>query len=269
MQLNSVYLYSNRVDAFTNLSIWETGRYRKVYNKNIKIYRSIDNRIDFQIRNSDEKSIALTSTNIVFTLIEPDTQKLLLQKDCTVVSSSTGKVFITLSETELRDLDQGFYKYSLVSESRTESNGSYTVTNRAPLYVDAQYGILGTIEVAGDAFGLLKESTVVNAFSYTDPATTGTTGPAYYISSLIDAAPEYTTGNSLHTFQFYLTDYTGDIVVQGSLSEGASPHVWVDVKSQNYENSTAEYINVVGKYNFFRVKYIPTNSGTVDKILYR
>jgi hypothetical protein len=53
------------------------------------------------------------------------------------------------------------------------------------------------------------------------------------------------------------------------LSEGASPHVWVDVKSQNYENSTAEYINVVGKYNFFRVKYIPTNSGTVDKILYR
>ena len=141
MQLNSVYLYPNRVDAFTNLSIWETGRYRKVYNKNIKIYRSINNRVDFQIRNSDEKSIALTSTNLVFTLIEPETQKLLLQKDCTVVSSSTGKVFVTLSETELNDLDQGFYKYSLVAESRTESNGSYIVTDRSPLYVDAQYGI--------------------------------------------------------------------------------------------------------------------------------
>jgi hypothetical protein len=266
MQLNSVYLYPNRVDAFTNLGIWETGRYRRVYNRNVKIYRSVDNRIDFQVRNSDEKSIAIESIALVFTLIEPETQKLVLQKDCTIVNAATGKAYVILTETESRELEQGFYKYSLVGETReTIDADEYRVTNQTPLYIDAQYGVLSTIEVSGEVFGLLKDSLVVDKFSYINPATTGNIGVPYYTSSIIDAKPEYITGNSLHTFQLYLTDYSGDVVIQGSLSEGGSPHIWADIESRQYENATVAYINVTGKYNFLRVKYLPTTpAGTAS-----
>jgi hypothetical protein len=70
MQLNSVYLYPNKVDVFTNLGAWKTERYRRVYNRNLKIYRSVDNRIDFQVRNSDEKATSIENYYIVFKLIK-------------------------------------------------------------------------------------------------------------------------------------------------------------------------------------------------------
>ena len=56
MHLISVYLYQNKIDVFTNAATaWQTERYRRVYNRNIKIYRGVDNRIDIQVRNSDQK----------------------------------------------------------------------------------------------------------------------------------------------------------------------------------------------------------------------
>ena len=75
MQLISVYLYPNKIDVFTNASAaWQTKRYRRVYNRNIKIYRGVDNRIDLQVRNSDEKAADTTGSTLVFNLVERETQ---------------------------------------------------------------------------------------------------------------------------------------------------------------------------------------------------
>lgn len=264
MQLNSVYLYPNKVDVFTNLGTWKTERYRRVYNRNLKIYRSVDNRIDFQVRNSDEKATSVENYYIVFKLVSVDTQELILEQDCTVQSASTGKVYVTLTENQVRDLDLGFYSYSLTQESRTYiDTTNYTVSSKSPLYVDAQYEVSGLIEVNGDLNGNLLSSTVINKFDYVNPATTGYNDPSYYISSIINANPETTTGNSLHTFQLYMNNYTGTVTVQGSLSEGGVPHVWSDVSVKSYNESNLEYINVTGKWNWLRIKHQPTSPNTI------
>jgi hypothetical protein len=71
----------------------------------------------------------------------------------------------------------------------------------------------------------------------------------------------------------FFTNYTGQVVIQGSLSEGGNPEIWVDLETLTLTGSTIEYQNVTGKYNWFRVKHTPSilvnSPGTVDKILYR
>lgn len=273
MQFNSVYLYPNKIDVFTNaLASWQLERYRRVYNRNLKMYRGVDNRIDLQVRNSDQKSSDITGSYLVFNIIARETRDLVKQKDCVTVSNTTGKVYVSFSQSDLLDLENGFYNYSVTQEVRETINATeYKVISRTPLYVDSQYGAISTLEVSGDISGNVEPSLVVDIFAFTNPATTGTVGSAYYISSLIDATPQLATPQSLHTFQIYSTAYSGQVQIQGSVSNSPTPGagVWADIGSPiTVVNSNIKYTNVVGKYNWFRIKHIPT-AGTIDKILYR
>lgn len=276
MQLSPVYLYLNKIDVYTNsLDSW-VGGYRKVYQRNLKIYRGVDNKIDLQIRNGDEKAVDLSQDqSVVFRLIAKGTQEHLLSKDCQDVDDSSrtrGRVYVTLTESDLLDLEPGYYQYTTTIETRSSINvDEYTVTSRIPLYVDSQYGIVGTIEVSGDIAGKLPESTVIDVFSkYNDDD-----GTSYYISSIIDANPNTSTPASQHTFQFYSTGYAGNVQIQGSISPGSNPNVWVDIPdsafdvgTNNFDPTTTQYVNIVGKWNWFRIRHTPT-AGTIDKALYR
>jgi hypothetical protein len=57
MQLGSVYLYPNRLDVYTNFDDWVHERNRKVYQRNLKVYRGVDNRIEFRVKTSDQKVV--------------------------------------------------------------------------------------------------------------------------------------------------------------------------------------------------------------------
>lgn len=258
MQFNPVYLYSNKIDVFTNpLGSWTTERYRRVYNRNLKIYRSVDNRIDIQVRNSDQKASNITGSVLVFNLVSRDTKDLVLQKDFTPMDLSTGKVTVNLTAEELLDIDLGAYDYSIIKEVReTVDSTDYKVVSRIPMYMDSQYDAVGTIEVLGDVLGTVEPSVVVDKFGYTNPFTTGDNNPVFYLSSIIDAKPTVYKGSSLHTFQFYHTNFDGSVVIQGSIDEqGATPNHWVDITSVNLE--TEKYKNITGKWNWFRIRHMP------------
>ncbi len=276
MQAISVYLYPNKVDVFTNLhSDWLQERYRRVYNRTVKIYRGVDNRIDLQVRNSDEKAVSITGYNFVFNLINPETQKLLVTKDCLDVDDSSpnrGRLYVILTESELSSIEPGSYHYTIVRESRQSlGDGTYSVTQREPMYIDSQYGSHAVIEIGNNIQGEPVDSLKVISFrnyEVFDP-----TDRKYFISSIIDAKPEVNSPQSLHTFQFNMTGYSGEIVIQGSLSEGGNPQVWTDLETVIVSQDNILYQNITGKYNWFRVKHFPnttlTNYGSVDSILYR
>jgi hypothetical protein len=277
MQINSVYLYPNKIDAYTNLlDPLTVERYRKVYNRNLKIFRSVDNRIDLQLRNSDQKSITINSSAVVFNIVGRDNKQLLVQKDFTLIPDDStrkikGRAYVTLTAAELEDLQEGHYQYSILQEERQViSETEYQVTSRTPLYVDSQYGVNGTIEIVNDALGSVSTSTVINKFAYTNPFTTGDTNSKFYISSIIDAQPTLGTAQSIHTFQLYFNNYSGSLTID---DQGATPKNWTTViPSIDFTSQTDSiYKNIIGKYNWFRIKHIPAtnNTGTVDKILYR
>ena len=275
MQFNPVYLYVNKLDIFTTpTDTWSTERYRRVYNRNLKIFRGVDNRIDIQVRNNDQKASNIVGSTLVFNLVSQDTKHLVLQKDFTAMDLATGKVTVILTAEELLDLDVGFYNYSIIKEVRTTVDSTdYTVTSKMPLYMDSQYDTVGTLEITGDVYGDVSTSVNVSTFNYTNPFTQGAVEPfPFYTSEIIDARPNTSPAYPIHTFQFYTTNYTGTVEIQASLdTQGATPREtkWATVATVDL--LTERYKNVTGKYNWFRIKHIPAlnNTGTVDKILYR
>ncbi len=273
MQLISVYLYQNKIDVFTNASAaWQTKRYRRVYNRNVKIYRGVDNRIDIQVRNSDEKAADVTGSTLVFNLVERESQTLVAQKDCVTVNAATGKYYVILTESELLNIETGFYQYSVYNEARTDNgDGTHLVSSRTPLYIDSQYDTLANIEVLDSGTGEPAASTVIKAFSL--HKSFGEPFDDYYVSSIVSARPQTTDPQTVHTFQMYFTNYSGQVIIQGSLNDDNDPKNWVNLETLTLSSSTLEYKNIIGKYNWFRIKHTPnkliTNNGTVDKVLYR
>jgi hypothetical protein len=236
-----------------------------VYTRNLKIYRSTDNQLEFQVKNGDQKAANIIETTIVFNLFNHETRSLLLSRDCETLSNISGNVRVILSEKDLLDIDPGLYSYSLIQEVRDYNlDDSYHVVNKKPLYIDEQFGAVSTIEIAGDLQGGLRPTTVVKEFSYTNPATVGESTSLYFTSSMIDARPKTTNPQSLHTFQFYFNDFDGSVIIQGSLSDSGDPDDWVDIPdsaiSPPGNNFTPEfgtsvmYKNVVGRYSWFRIR---------------
>jgi hypothetical protein len=128
-----------------------------------------------------------------------------------------------------------------------------------------------TIEVGNNLIGEPVDSIVINEFNMYEPYDLLVS--KYYISSIINANPQTSNPQSLHTFQINMTNYTGTMLIQGSLSNSANPQVWVDIETIAFDNQSIAYQNIEGKYNWFRIRHTPnsllTDPGTVDKILYR
>jgi hypothetical protein len=268
MQNNPVYLYPNQIDVYTNISnSWTVEGYRKVYNRKLKIFKGVDNKLDFTVRNRDQKSLNIAGASVVFNLIAREQKDLIISKDCIISDATKGRIYVNLTDLETRDLESGFYSYSLVKENRQPINDNeYTVTSKIPLYIDSQFETISTIEILGDVYGEAVTSLEITKFDYQNPATTGYEDPAYYISSLIPAQANLSTANTLHTFQFYQTNYSGSVTIQGSLSDSSTPKTWTDITDVDLSQSS--YKNITGKWYWLRVKHVPT-AGTIDKILYR
>lgn len=270
MQLIPVYLYPNKLDVFTNSyeEVWKTERYRQVYQKNIKIHRGVDNRIDFQVKNSDQKPLSIVGSSLVFVLVDKEQNRLILEKSCEIQSLALGRIFVEIGHEELFDIEPGFYNFSLLKENREDVDSTeHRVIKRTPVYVDSNYSATGIIEVLGDLKGNPIKSLEIKEFKQDVPE--NYTEPYTFYSSIISARPELNNGSSMHTFQFYMTDYNGEVTIQGSLSDGASPNIWIDINDPiTVIGSNLKYKNIVGKYNWFRIKHIPNRvSSTAEFVV--
>jgi len=251
MQLNSSYLYPNKIDVYTNLESWTKERYFKVYQRPYKLYRGVDNRLDLQIRNADQKPKNIVGLTVVFNILVSESNELLKQFDCHPLDPSTGKFFVVISEADMLEFEKGLYNFSI-----------YTINSqgvKTPLYGDSQHSALGEIRVEGDVYPEPKESEVIDIFNLENEA---------YFSSVVDAKPQFNSNSALHTLAFYFNEYTGLVTIQGSLDDSTNPLGWVDIKSFDLENSGITYKNITGVWSHLRIKHKPTN-GTIDKVLYR
>ena len=60
MQLTSRYLVSNTTTVVADMTGFIT-EYRPVYNKQLQVYKGIDNVLDFRLLNADQKPVDITS----------------------------------------------------------------------------------------------------------------------------------------------------------------------------------------------------------------
>lgn len=259
MQLIPRYLVNNKTDIIANEAGFIT-EYRPVYSRQIKIYKNIDNVLEFRILNADQKPIDIT-TYIPKLQVFDENKNLVIEHDCTVLddgstTTTKGKCKVTVKDQDTLNLDQQYLSYAIIL---VDSNNENVLTYSSSHFESAGVMYLSEAALPGP---LATGSVEFNIVSEDD---------VWYTSTL-DAQPGINGNEALHTFAVYTDSYTGNITLQATLdnqiTEGTS---WADVATVAFTGSETQPVpyNVNGVYSFFRFAASADPDGKISKILVR
>jgi hypothetical protein len=252
MLKQAAYLYNNVQSLYTDLAPLMMG-YRKMYARNMKLYKGIDNTFQIKLMNGDQKLLNAVGQTISWVLLDRTTAELKCILTKIVEGSDNSLISFTVNEGDLETINGGLYMYSAYL---TDDAGKRTI-----LYGDSQYGASVPVEIVSNSFPQVYPSIVLDAF---------TTTPSGKYTSAVNARPELNgKNNALHTAAFYGTDFDGTVNIEVTLDNGITDIVnWATLDTVTISNSDLTYINFNGVFTFVRFRVI-ANTGTVDKILYR
>ena len=254
MQLVPRYLVKNTTIVIADLAGFIT-EYRPVYNRQLQVYKGIDNVLDFRLLNADQKSVDVTSYTPKFVAFD-ETGQMILEKDCTILddgsTTARGKFSVTISENELLNVKQQYLSYNVYMQ---ETDGDKVLTySHSNFYNDA------TIFVNARTFPGPRASYEVKTFSQE-----GVDVDTWY-SETVDAQPAINGNEALHTAAVYTASYSGDVVVQATLDNQVTESTqWADVANLTFTGieSVPKPVNFNGVFSHLRFK---TNSNPADKI---
>ena len=107
MQTINTYLYPNIIIAqFVDPSIFTT-RNRVVYTRTIKIYQGIDNPLQVQVKNQDQKAINTTGYLVQVDIQDMDAEGSVESLTVTMIDAATGLGTVTSPRDVVNSLTQG------------------------------------------------------------------------------------------------------------------------------------------------------------------
>lgn len=248
MYSTSVYYYVQRQTVVLYIGS-SPRRYQTVYAKNLKLHKGVDNLIQFQFLNQEQKPVDVTDKVITFRLLSYDGKTILLNKALSAVLPLTGIVQLELNSADIEDIDpqNGYYSLEIPV-------GSFDL----PVFVDSEAGARGKISIVDSVLPGYVPSLQVTIPSHLTP---DPLNPITFYSS-----PISTNDNPVITIQTEYANYSGSMQIQGSTT-GSD---WYNVTTATTFTSASEtdYVNLTGYHPYLKLKFISTG-GTVDKILAR
>lgn len=222
-----------------------------------RLFRHVDNQIDLWVKNIDHKAVSMANTTVTMHIKDPDTDRVLLTRDLTVVDSAKGLLKLFVSGDDVAALPEGAFKYSTVITN--------TITDaQTLLFTDMQRRATGTVEIVEGPTPDPQEPIVLNFYTFTQRS-------GKYYSGAQPGAATVKNYSGLHTLAVGLYQFTGTITVQGTLQEvpSALDVDWFDVDSRTYNNQTGLfYFPFEGNLLWVRLK-IEVFSGTIESLEYR
>ena len=271
MQRIPVYLYPNRITVISNLdeSSANNTEWRIVYQRNVKIYKGIDNVIEIELKNNDQKRVEIGLGSLKLTLMDQhhnliNTYTAISLEDSTQV----GLAKITIPSIDLEDLNPQFLKFAV-----TRVNAIF---EESLTYSDSQFGALGTIELKP----LIKTSTQTVTKYNRFTQETNYQGSRfeerkiYHYSEAVPIDTNRAVPVTTMTINAYVNDFLGEIYVQGTEQEVIGNEAFKTPKllfqqfySDPPQNGIISIPNLdVTDLTYIRVKYRVTSSGSFDYI---
>jgi len=260
MQLIPRYLVNNRITIIANEAGFIT-EYRPVYQRQIKVYKGIDNTLQFRLLNADQKPIDVSSYTPKFVAFDESNQ-MVIEHNATQIynddSAATRGLFeVTISENDLLNIKSQYLKYNVYL---VDSNNGKTLT-----YADSHFGGCGTIYVDPCQMpGPLDSYSVTTFTQYSQ-------GEDLWYSESITAEPAINGNEALHTAAIYTDTFAGDVVVQATLDNQITGTTkWANVATATLSGSETEPtpINFTGVFSHLRFK-TEVDPATISKILVR
>lgn len=256
---------------YFNLSSGQTGELRMVnvpaYNIDIKLWKGIDNKIEFSVRDHDRKSYPMRDKELFLTIINSKLNTKLVKK-LWCKDAYKGIFETTILEKELRDFEPTYYQASVVAKDlNNEEDMLYTGVDWNPIF---------TIYIEEGFRDVFKPSIELDPSTFLHNFSNAKDGRYdYYVSSMIKADE-----TDSHTASITVKDnFLGKIIMEGSCEENpltSSDSDWFEIDSKEYtdENKVeAETFQFNKQLNcmWVRFKYIvkSANEGKITEILYR
>jgi hypothetical protein len=223
-----------------------------VYAKNLKLHKGVDNKIQFQFLNQEQKPVNITDKEILCRIISADGTTVLFQKLLTLQLPLTGLALLEINSSDLMDIDAQLCSYSL---EVPEGNFEY------PVFVDSEAGGRGVIQIVDSILPPFIPSPTITIPSHPFPNPNANTTVTFY-SSVVGTYEQPKT-----TIQSSYIEYTGNVQVQGSTVPDSD---WYDIGSiTTYTDSTTTVGQTIDGYHpYIRLKFMST-AGNVDSILFR
>jgi len=277
MQKVQSYLYPNRVILIADLAGFNVEN-TVVYAKTVKIYKGVDNVIQFDIQNADQKRLDLVTTplisNIALNVMDASGNKL-PNSPYTVTPIGTtlpGIATVKIPSADLVNFNDQYLKYSVTA---TDTN-----SNNIPLYNDSRFSAVGTMEIVESAVPVVRPSVTYDQFV----GEINFMGNVINHSSAIPCKFYEATPTTTMTFTIHLTNFIGQVYLEGTedmtiaLSSFTNSPQLQTFSSTVATTTTLTFTGTVGTYNYFRVSWLypdtwqfgaqTTNQfGSVDKIV--
>jgi len=258
MQLAHRYLLKSKITLVSN-DVGFVTEYRPVYNKQLKIYKGIDNTLEFRLMNADQKPVNLA--NYTPRLVAFDENKAqVLDKQGTVLddgSTTTRGLFtVLIGDNDTLNIDGQFLNYTVYLTNDTTNLNEITYNNVA-------FDACNTIEVDTCAFPGPKPTYSISTFTQDDTV---------WNSESIEAHPAINGNEALHTVVVYTDSYVGNVVIQATLeNQITGSTVWADIDTLTFTGTETEPapINFNGVFSYLRFKTTADPANKISKVLVR
>ena len=226
-----------------------TRRYQIVYAKNLTLNKGVDNIIQFQFLNQEQKFIDISSFDITFRLINYTGKEILFRKALTATLPLTGiaELVTNSSDLEMIDIQQCFYSLEI-------NDGTYDL----PVFVNSEASARGVIQIVDSILPSFVPAMDIEIPSHAIPESNTVT----YTSSVMS-----TNNNSLLTIQPFLDGYSGTVQVQGSTLPDSG---WYNIGNTYAYLDATETVGyaIDGFHPYIRVQFVSTQ-GNVTGLLAR
>lgn len=230
------------------------------YAKPLTLHRGVDNQIQFQFLNQEQKPVDITGKTITCRVLNADGTAVLINKALTLQLPLTGICALELNAAEVEDIPAQKAYYSLEIPV-----GSFDY----PVFVDQNAGARGDMNIVDSVLPSFVPSANITIptgqpfpnLDQNNSVDNALPNANTYYSSVIN-----TQDNPILTIQTSLVEFNGDITVLGSTQPDTE---WYPIITDTYANTTDTYgYTIRGFHPFVKMQFI-SNTGAVTNILAR
>lgn len=231
-----------------------------VYAKPLTLHKGVDNMIQFQFLNQEQKPVDITGKEITCRIISYDGSEVLFRKALTPQFAANGIAALITNAADLEDIDaqQGHYSLEIPV-------GDFDF----PVFVDQNAGARGDMNIV---------NSVLPAFIPSSQITIPTGQPFPNLdsnNSIANALPNANTyytsvinteDNPILSIQAHYTQFNGDVTIEGSTIVDGD---WYPITTTTYSNVTDTFGYTVRGFHPYVRMVFTSNTGAVTNILAR
>lgn len=261
MYSTQVFVYTQR-QTVVLITGFSPRSYMPQYAKPLTLHKGVDNQLQFQFLNQEQKPVDITGKEIVCRIINYEGNQLILRKALDLQLPATGIASLYIGPADIENVDAQKCYYTLEIPV-----GSFDF----PVFVDQNAGARGDLNIVNSVLPSFVPSESVTIASAQEFANTN-----WIPNNIVNPAPNstvYTTSvvttndNPVVSMQATFAEFNGNVFIQGSTLPDTDWYLASEVYTYANLTSTEGY-TVRGYHPYLRMVYV-SNAGAVTNLLVR